>query len=171
NWTEAMNVTKYSPAFREEVVRKVLMRGERTIGQMAAELNVPYHSVRNWLRKPQVGCCSSTRLWRETCSGMEHARTFSSPAGDPRALARGAERLVPRTGAVCASAAALAGRVLPGAPARAAGRRGAQAQGRTGQPATGTQSQGAGAVRGGCLAGAAKKVPGAVGGRGQMTSL
>lgn len=37
-----MNLTQYSPAFKEEVVRKVLMRGGCTIADMAAELNVPY---------------------------------------------------------------------------------------------------------------------------------
>lgn len=49
-----MNLTQYSPAFKEEVVRKMLSRGERTIADMAAELNVPYHSVRNWLRNPKM---------------------------------------------------------------------------------------------------------------------
>lgn len=49
-----MNVTQYSPAFKEEVVRKMLSRGERTIADMAAELNVPYHSVRNWLQNPKM---------------------------------------------------------------------------------------------------------------------
>lgn len=49
-----MNLTRYSPAFKEEVVRKMLLRGNRTIADMAAELNVPYHSVRNWLRNPKM---------------------------------------------------------------------------------------------------------------------
>jgi len=49
-----MNLTQYSPAFKEEVVRKMLMRGNRTIADMAAELNVPYHSVKNWLRNPKM---------------------------------------------------------------------------------------------------------------------
>lgn len=49
-----MNLTRYSPAFKEEVVRKMLTRGDRTIADMAAELNVPYHSVRNWLRSPKM---------------------------------------------------------------------------------------------------------------------
>ena len=46
-----MNLTTYSQAFKEDVVRKMLGRGNRTIADMADELNVPYHSVRNWLRK------------------------------------------------------------------------------------------------------------------------
>jgi transposase-like protein len=45
-----MNLTSYSPAFKEEAVRKTLQRGNRTIAEMANELNVPYHSLRNWLR-------------------------------------------------------------------------------------------------------------------------
>jgi len=49
-----MNLSRYSPAFKEEVVRKMLTRGNRTIADMAAELNVPYHSVRNWLRNPKM---------------------------------------------------------------------------------------------------------------------
>ena len=49
-----MNLTQYSPAFKEEVVRKMLTRGNRTIADMASELNVPYHSVRNWLRNPKM---------------------------------------------------------------------------------------------------------------------
>jgi transposase-like protein len=49
-----MNLTNYTQAFREEVVRKMLTRGDRTIADMAAELNVPYHSVRNWLRNPKM---------------------------------------------------------------------------------------------------------------------
>ncbi len=49
-----MNLSRYSQAFKEEVVRKMLTRGNRTIADMAAELNVPYHSVRNWLRNPKM---------------------------------------------------------------------------------------------------------------------
>ena len=62
-----MNLTNYSPAFKEEVVRKMLTRGDRTIADMAAELNVPYHSVRNWLRNPKM------------------AHLHRSPAGEKRA--------------------------------------------------------------------------------------
>jgi transposase-like protein len=51
---EAMNLSRYPQAFKEEVVRKMLTRGNRTIADMAAELNVPYHSVRNWLRNPKM---------------------------------------------------------------------------------------------------------------------
>lgn len=49
-----MNPTSYTQAFKEEAVRKMLTRGNRTIAEMAAELNVPYHSVRNWLRNPKM---------------------------------------------------------------------------------------------------------------------
>lgn len=49
-----MNLTSYSPAFREEAVRKVLTRGDRTIAEIAEQLNVPYHSLRNWIRNPKM---------------------------------------------------------------------------------------------------------------------
>lgn len=49
-----MNLTSYSSAFREEAVRKVLSRGDRTIAEIAEQLNVPYHSLRNWIRNPKM---------------------------------------------------------------------------------------------------------------------
>ncbi len=50
-----MSLTSYAQAFKEEVVRKTLMRGDnRTIADMAHELNVPYHSLRNWLRNAKM---------------------------------------------------------------------------------------------------------------------
>lgn len=55
-----MNKTNYTQAFKEEVVRKMLTRGNRTIADMAAEMNVPYHSVRNWLRNPKMAHLNHT---------------------------------------------------------------------------------------------------------------
>ena len=45
-----MRVTPYSNAFKEAAVLKTRQRGNRTIADMATELNVPYHSLKNWLR-------------------------------------------------------------------------------------------------------------------------
>ncbi len=67
-----MNLTHYSQAFKEEVVRKLPTRGSRTIADMAAELNVPYHSVRNWLRNPKM-----THLHRPP-AGDKHAQEWST---------------------------------------------------------------------------------------------
>jgi transposase-like protein len=67
-----MNLTRYSPALKEEVVRKILTRGNRTIADMAAELNVPYHSVRNWLRNPKMA-----HLHRPS-SGEKRAQEWSA---------------------------------------------------------------------------------------------
>jgi len=49
-----MDSTKYNQVFREAVVRKLLMRGNRTIADIAAELNVPYHKARSWLRSSKM---------------------------------------------------------------------------------------------------------------------
>jgi transposase-like protein len=63
-----MNLTTYSRAFKEEAVRKTLRRGSHTIAEVASELNVPYHSLRNWLRNPEM------------------ANIHESPSGEKRAL-------------------------------------------------------------------------------------
>lgn len=49
-----MNLTTYSAAFREEAVRKTLRRGTRTVADMAGELNISVHTLKNWLRSPQM---------------------------------------------------------------------------------------------------------------------
>ena len=66
-----MNVTRYSQGFKEEVVRKMLLRGNRTIADMAEELNVPYHSARNWLRNPKMAHLHPSRC------GEKHAGDWS----------------------------------------------------------------------------------------------
>lgn len=67
-----MNLTTYSQAFKEDVVRKMLGRGNRTIADMADELNVPYHSVRNWLRNPKMAHL------RKPPSGEKRAQQWSA---------------------------------------------------------------------------------------------
>lgn len=49
-----MSRSTYSPSFREEIARKVLQRGDCTIAEKAAQLQVPYHSVRKWIRSPKL---------------------------------------------------------------------------------------------------------------------
>nr|WP_269500265.1 transposase [Castellaniella sp. S9] len=50
-----MNLTTYSQAFKEEAVRKTLQRSSgRTISDVARQMNVPYHSLRNWLRSVRM---------------------------------------------------------------------------------------------------------------------
>lgn len=43
--------TNYSEAFVEQAVIKLLSRGKRTIREVALELNVNYHTARNWIKK------------------------------------------------------------------------------------------------------------------------
>jgi transposase-like protein len=43
--------TNYSEAFFEQAVIKLLSRGKRTIRAVALELNVNYHTARNWVKK------------------------------------------------------------------------------------------------------------------------
>lgn len=49
-----MHKETYSQSFKEEAIRKLVMRGSRTIAEVAQELNVPYHSAKNWLRKSKM---------------------------------------------------------------------------------------------------------------------
>lgn len=41
----------YSEAFVEQAVIKLVSRGKRTIREVALELNVNYHTARNWVKK------------------------------------------------------------------------------------------------------------------------
>jgi transposase len=43
--------TNYSEAFVEQALIKLLSRGKRTIREVALELNVNYHTARNWVKK------------------------------------------------------------------------------------------------------------------------
>lgn len=42
---------KYSEAFIEQAVVKLLSRGRRTVRDVALELNVNYHTVKNWMKR------------------------------------------------------------------------------------------------------------------------
>jgi transposase len=43
--------TNYSEAFVEQALIKLVSRGKRTIREVALELNVNYHTARNWVKK------------------------------------------------------------------------------------------------------------------------
>ena len=62
----------YSDAFKEDALRKTRLRGSRTIADMATELNIPYHSLKHWLRTPKM-----THL-RDSPSGEKRARQWSA---------------------------------------------------------------------------------------------
>lgn len=44
---------RYSQPFKEQAVRKALLRGNRTIAAIALELGVSHHNLKNWLAHPQ----------------------------------------------------------------------------------------------------------------------
>jgi transposase len=42
---------KYSEAFIEQSVVKLLSRGQRTVREVALDLNVSYHTAKNWMKR------------------------------------------------------------------------------------------------------------------------
>ena len=46
--------TKYSEAFIEQALVKLLTRGDRTIQMVAGDLNVNYHTLKNWTKRKTV---------------------------------------------------------------------------------------------------------------------
>jgi len=42
---------KYSEAFIEQAVVKLLSRGQRTVREVALDLNVSYHTAKNWMKR------------------------------------------------------------------------------------------------------------------------
>lgn len=45
---------KYSEAFIEQALAKLYSRGDRTVESVAAEMNVNYHTLKNWLQGRSV---------------------------------------------------------------------------------------------------------------------
>ena len=41
----------YSEAFIEQAVIKLLSRGNRTVREVAQDLNVNYHTAKNWIKR------------------------------------------------------------------------------------------------------------------------
>jgi transposase-like protein len=46
--------TKYSEAFIEQALVKLFTRGDRTIRMVAEDLNVNYHTLKNWMKRKTV---------------------------------------------------------------------------------------------------------------------
>ena len=46
---------RYSEAFIEQALVKVYSRGERTVKSVAEELNVNFHTVKNWMKEAGSG--------------------------------------------------------------------------------------------------------------------
>ncbi|MCB1809202.1 MAG: transposase [Candidatus Competibacteraceae bacterium] len=44
----------YTDAFREQAVTKAYHRGDRTIHSIATELDVKYHTLKNWMKSPKA---------------------------------------------------------------------------------------------------------------------
>ena len=57
--------TEYTPSFREQALSKVFNRGTRTVQSIASDLNMSYHTLKNWMRdekkNPQSMAESSSR--------------------------------------------------------------------------------------------------------------
>jgi transposase-like protein len=47
--------SKYSEAFIEQALIKVYSRGDRTVRSVAEDMNVSFHTVKNWMKKKVVG--------------------------------------------------------------------------------------------------------------------
>ena len=43
--------TIYSKAFIDQAIVKVLTRGDRTVASVADELNMNYHTLKNWMKR------------------------------------------------------------------------------------------------------------------------
>ena len=54
---------KYSEEFVEQAVVKLLSRGKRTVREVALELNVNYHTAKNWMQRgsPDKAAASPTK--------------------------------------------------------------------------------------------------------------
>jgi transposase len=54
---------KYSEEFVEQAVVKLLTRGKRTVREVALDLNVNYHTAKNWMQRgsPDKATASPTK--------------------------------------------------------------------------------------------------------------
>lgn len=48
-----------TPEFIEQALSKARQRGSRTLDEVAAELNVPVHTLKGWLKRPHTGKAES----------------------------------------------------------------------------------------------------------------
>ena len=47
--------SKYSEAFIEQALAKIYSRGDRTVRSVADEMNVSFHTVKNWMKRKVMG--------------------------------------------------------------------------------------------------------------------
>ena len=52
---EQMQRLRRTPEFKEQALSKARQRGSRTLGEVAAELNMPVHTLKGWLKTPGKG--------------------------------------------------------------------------------------------------------------------
>ncbi len=52
--------SKYSEAFIEQALTKIYSRGDRTVRSVAEEMNVSFHTVKNWMKRKAVGMLNVT---------------------------------------------------------------------------------------------------------------
>ena len=55
-----MMKSSYTEAFREQAIKKVLQRGNKTIQTIADELNVNHYTLKNWLKSTRRKSMSKT---------------------------------------------------------------------------------------------------------------
>ena len=110
---------KYSEAFIEQAVVKLHSRGKRTVREVALELNVSYHTAKNWMKRgnPARAGASAGKEKRpqdwsapEQLQALNETHAFSSDALQAWCRERGvfAHHLASWKAAFCAPAKALA---------------------------------------------------------------
>ena len=111
--------TNYSEAFIEQALVKLLSRGKRSVREVALELNVSYHTAKNWMKRgpPDRAGASAGKEKRpqdwsasEQLHALNETHGFSSEALQAWCRERGvfAHHLSSWEAAFCAPAKALA---------------------------------------------------------------
>jgi transposase-like protein len=83
--------SKYSEAFIEQALVKLFSRGDRTVQSVAEDLNVNYHTVKNWMKRKAVGKLSvpaTNGNFQASCrlNAYIYAAIFSSKHSSFRSL-------------------------------------------------------------------------------------
>lgn len=111
--------TNYSEAFIEQALVKLLSRGKRSVREVALELNVSYHTAKNWMKRghPDRAGASAGKEKRpqdwsapEQLQALNETHAFSSEALQAWCRERGvfAHHLASWKTAFCAPAKAAA---------------------------------------------------------------
>ena len=111
--------TNYSEAFIEQALVKLFSRGERSVREVALELNVSYHTAKNWMKRgyPDKAGASASKEKRlqdwsasEQLQALNETHGFSSEALQAWCRERGvfAHHLASWKTAFCAPDKALA---------------------------------------------------------------